>query len=272
MKNRALKAPLAVLAAVAAAACGDGTGVPGPETVSLNFRVSAAAPAAAPAPAPGMSLVAGPPMGLSGTNGDLTIDEIRMIINEVELKPADGHCDAVADASDDDSCPEFEAPPRFFDLPLDGEPIAAVTSLIPPGSYKALDFEVEDLEDDKGDAVEAAAIAAVRSEVLAEIPDWPREASILVTGSFTPSGGSAVSFRVFLKAEIEIEMDLVPNLMVGEDGVASRDLTVDVDPAAWFVRADDTVVPLDQYDWDATGQLLELEFEVENGFVEVEVG
>ena len=114
-------------------------------------------------------------MTIDGTNGSLTIDEIRVIINEVELKPEDDNCE---DDALDDSCGEFEAPPRFLDLPLDGEPIAAVTALIPPGTYEELDFEIEDLEDDEVDPAQAAAIDAVRTQILAEIPDWPRKASV----------------------------------------------------------------------------------------------
>ena len=89
------------------------------------------------------SLVAGPPMVLEGTNGTLTIVEIRLIVNEVELEPADGSCDLVDNSDDDgDECPDFEAPPRFLDLPLDGNPIMAMTGLIPPGTYDELEFEV----------------------------------------------------------------------------------------------------------------------------------
>lgn len=254
--------------------CSDGVGVDGPQQVSLNFRVAGSGPAAAAGPAMvGRPLaVAGPPMVITGTNGTLTLDEVRIIINEVELKPADGSCDAIdtsgSDSSDD--CPEFEAPPRFLDLPLDGQPIEAVTALIPGGVYKELDFEIEDLEDDEGDATEAALIAAVRSEILAEIPDWPRKASGMVTGSFAPSAGGSIDFRVFLDAEIEIEFELIPNLVIDETGAASRDLTVDVSPQVWFGNPDGTVLELNLFDYDTTLELLEFEVEMEEGFTEVE--
>ena len=265
----ASRAALAGLVLAAAAACSDTTGPAGFQSVSVNFRVSGSGPAAAgPSRASGPMLVAGPPLVLSGTNGTLTIDEIRVIINEVELHPSDGSCDAVEVSGDD--CPEFEAPPRFLDLPLDGNPIGAVTALIPAGRYKRLDFEIEDLEDDESDPAEAAGIAAVRSVILAEFWDWPRKASALVAGSFTPAGGSPEDFRVFLDAEIEIEMDLVPNLVIDDQGGPSRDITVNVAPQIWFLRPDGTVLDLRQYDYDQTRQLLEFEVEMEDGFTEIE--
>lgn len=273
--NRALTAT-ALLAATAA--CGDGTAVAGPEPLSLNFRVTGPPSpamghaATAPALTSGTLAVAGPPLVLDGSNGTLTIDEIRIIINEVELKPADGSCDSVEDGSNDPDCPEFEAPPRFLDLPLDGEPIEAVTAVIAPGVYKEIDFEVEDLEDDEGDPQEAAAIAAVRTQIMAEIGDWPLEASALVTGSFAPTSGGSVGFRVFLKAEIEVEMELMPNLVVADDGSASHELTVDIRPDIWFGRADGSVLPLHLFDYDTTGQLLEFDVEMEDGFTEIEFG
>jgi hypothetical protein len=207
-------------------------------------------------------------MVLAGTNGTLTLDEIRIIINEVELKRADPSCDSVGVSGSD--CGEFEAGPRFLDLPLDGQPIEAVTALIPPGNYKELDFEIEDLEDDEGDPTEAALIAAVRAEVLAEIPDWPRKASALVTGSFAPAAGGSIDFRVFLEAEIEIEFELIPNLVIDDARTASRDVTVDVSPQIWFTNPDGTVLELQDYDFDVTGQLLEFEVEMEDGFTEIE--
>jgi len=213
-------------------------------------------------------LAVGGPLVISGSNGELTLDEIRIIINEVELHRADPSCDSIESSGAD--CGEFEAGPRFLDLPLDGQPVEAVTALIPAGSYKELDFEIEDLEDDEDDPTEAALIAAVRSEILQQIPDWPRKASAMVTGSFTPTGGAAVDFRVFLEAEIEIEFELIPNLVVDDSGAANRDLTVDVAPQIWFSNPDGTVTELQLYDYDSTGDLLEFEVEMEDGFTQIE--
>lgn len=282
------------LALLALGACSDGISMAGPGSeVSVSFRVSGAGgSAAAPSMGPALAApagVAGPPLVLTGSNGTLTLDEIRLVISEVELKLADDSCgssgtsdgdpaEASGDGSDDDTgddsghdCAEFETGPRFLDLPLDGEPVEAVTAVIPAGVYSELEFKIEDLEDDEGDGEEAAAIAAVREQILAEFPDWPREASALVVGSFQPTDGDPIDFRVFVEAEVEIEMDLVPSLVVDESGTTSRDLTVDVSPSEWFTNPDGTVVELQAYDFDATGELLEFELEMEHGFTEIEI-
>jgi hypothetical protein len=220
----------------------------------------------------GPAAVAGPPLVLVGTNGTLTIDEIRLIVSEVELEREDDACVGDDHGSDDigDSCEEFNAGPRFLDLPLDGQPIEVTTDLVPAGIYEEFEFEIEDLEDDEDDTVEGALIAAVRAQVLAAVPDWPEEASVLVTGSFTPTSGTATDFRVFMKAEIEVEMALVPPLVI-EGGAANRDVTVDIEPDIWFMLPGGAVLDLTQYDFDATGQLLEFDVEFEDGFTKIEV-
>jgi len=261
---------------VAAAACSDGTGPQGPQQVGLLFQVSSSAsPVASQGSGAlaGPARVAGPPLVLVGTNGTLTIEEIRLVVSEIELeKIDDDSCLGSDDSLDDlgDDCEEFETGPQFLDLPLDGTPIEVATDAVPAGTYEELEFEIEDLEDDEDDATEAALIAAVRAQILAVVADWPEEASALVTGTFTPTSGAPTDFRVFLKAEIEVEMELVPPVII-DGGVASRDLTVDIDPEIWFTEADGSVIDLSQYDYDATGQLLEFDVEFEDGFTKIEV-
>lgn len=277
-----LTAVAGMLGLVALAACGNSTGVGGlGEEVTLSFQVNGGSGPAASTALVGPAAVAGPPMVITGSNGTLTLTELRLVINEVELGLTDDSCGTSGisgdDSADDDSedrsgveCGEFEVGPRFLDLPLDGEPVEAVTATIPAGVYSELEFKIEDLEDDESDATEAAAIASVRAEILAAFPDWPRKASALVVGSFQPTDGDPIDFRVFVEAEVEIEMDLVPNLVVDDAGISSRDLTVDVSPSAWFTNPDGTVVELQLFDYDATGELLEFEVEMENGFTEIE--
>lgn len=261
-----------------AAACGDTAGIGTPDTVALEFRVSSGQPALAssvdgPTRTTGpLAAISGPPLVFEGTNGTLTIDEVRVIVAEFELEGDDDACErASGDSLMDDDCADFEAPPRFFDLPLDGEPVSAFSGTVDAGTYKELEFEIEDLEDDETDGDFAAEIAQLRTEILAEFPDWPRKASALVVGTFEADQGP-IAFRVYLDAEIEIEMDLIPNLVVDVDGDAGTRLTVDIRPDLWFTRVDGSVLPLHLYDWDATGELLEFELEMENGFTEVEIG
>lgn len=282
-RNRRRFTALGVVATIGllVSACGDTTGVGTPGTVALHFQVSGSQPAAlaaaeGPARAAGnLAAIAGPPLVFEGTNGTLTITEVRVIVAEVELEGEDDACngDSNSDSSMDmdDDCADFEAPPRFLDLPLDGESVAAFTGRIPAGTYDELEFEIEDLEDDESDTDFAAEIAQLRADILNEFPDWPRKASALVVGSFESDQGS-MDFRVYLDAEIEIEMDLIPNLIVDAEGASGSTLTVDIQPALWFTRSDGSVLPLHLYDWDATGELLEFEVEMEDGFTKVEIG
>ncbi len=277
MTTRLNRAAGVLLAASALAACGDSTGVGDPRAVSVSFQVTTAAAAqgvSAPAMASGPGttsgpmLVAGPPLVLEGTNGTLTIDEIRLIVAEVELDGADDACND--DLAGDDDCADFEAPPRMLDLPLDGSPVAAFEGLIPANTYEELEFEIEDLEDDEDDAEFAAEIAALRADILGEFPDWPRKGTALVVGSFEDLDGVSTSFRVYIEAEIEVERALVPPLVVGEAGPVP-DLTVDLRPDIWFGQSDGSVLELHLWDFDATGQVLEFELEMEEGFTEIEI-
>lgn len=59
-------------------------------------------------------------------------------------------------------------------------------------------------------------------------------------------------------------------LVISSDGEASRTITVDVQPDIWFRLPTGGVLDLSQFDWDTTGELLEFEFEFEDGFAEIE--
>jgi len=158
-----------------------------------------------------------------------------------------------------------------IDEDLDGQPIEAFSGLIPPGTYDELEFEIEDLEDDEEDTQFAAEIEALREAIQDEFPDWPRKATALVVGSFDAVGGGSTDFRVYIEAEIEIERALQPPLVVDVDGASSSALTVDIRPDLWFARSDGSVLNLSLYDYDETGQVLEFELEMEEGFLEIEI-
>lgn len=250
-----------LLASAGALACDDGAGPGTGVPVSIAFSGSGTVAAE---PATGSYL--GPrAVDIGGTNGTLTIDELRVIVAEFELERLnDDDC-----AVDDDACEEFEAPPAFVNVPLDGGQTLVVTARVEPDTYDEMEFEIEDLEDDEDDPVKAQQIAQVRNEILAEFPDWPREASMLVVGTFTPTNGDPVPFRVFFEAEVEIEMDLVPPVTITDDG-AGAVFTINIDPALWFRNPDGTVRNLALLDYDETGQVVEFEVEIENGFAEIE--
>jgi hypothetical protein len=262
---------LTLLAAASLAACGDSLGVDGPQNVSVSFRaVEAGSSAAAPASTGPKASAPARAITLVGTNGTLVLDELYMIVNEIELEHEDG-CDDDDGFNEQnfDDCEDFESGPHFVSLPLDGTPIVVSTALIAPGVYDELEFEVEDLDDDDDD--KRGRLADLRSQIVGTVPDWPQKASIYVVGTFQAEGEDAVPFRTFIEGEIEVELDLVPNLVIGNDGSANRDLIVDMRPDLWFRDFQGWVLDLREWDYDTTGRLLELEIEIENGFIEVEI-
>lgn len=264
-------ANITALCALAMLGCDLGTGPDNPGRIEVHFRaqpqgqfsVVAAEPVAG---SPLMSPVtAMEPISVWGTNGTLLLEEAYLVIAEFELE-GDSACEDSSGSGGDD-CDEFEAPPSFLALPLDGEPVTVATDVVPPGVYDQLDFEVEDLEvdDDGDDGVTAQSLLAT---IRNDFPDWPKGASMLITGTFTPTNGDAIPFRVYFDAEIEIELNLSPPLVVGADG-PSDDLVVDVAPDLWFRQADGTVTDLSQFDYDQTGRLLFFELELGDGFTRV---
>lgn len=257
--RRLTSAAGAALCVLAASACADSTGPEDADRVAVRF--------ASVMPAPAQGSVEGSSLELTGSNGTLRIDEMYFIVAEFELEGDDAVCD---DDFGDDDCEEFEAPPAFLDVPLDGSGVIAVQHTVPAGTYRKLDFEVEDLDDDdEDDSAKAQQIAALRAQILAQFPDWPRDASVLVIGSFTPTGGQATPFRVYFEAEIEIEMDLVPPVVIDGTGTSPA-FTVRIDPNMLFRNGDGTVRNLAPLDFTLTGQVIEFEVEIENGVSEIE--
>lgn len=255
--HRPRAAALALAAAVLGLAACDSTGPEGSGDVAIRFRASGG-------PAAVAGLEAAP---IEGSNGTLEFSDIQLVIAELEFEPVDGTCANESRDDDDDDCEDVELAPRLVDLPLDGTPLAVTTADLPAGLYDEFELEVEDLEDDE-DGELGQAIAALRAQLAAAFGDWPDEASARIEGTFTPTGGEARSFVVYLEAEVEVELDLVPPLEVSEDAEATLDVVLS--PERWFVRPDGSVVDLSAFDFATTGELLELEVEIEDGF-EVEI-
>ncbi|HEX6308574.1 MAG TPA: hypothetical protein VFZ69_10330 [Longimicrobiales bacterium] len=202
---------------------------------------------------------------LTGTNGTLAIDELRVIVDRFELKRTEDD----ACVEEDHSCERFRAPPLFIDVPLTGASTVAIEQAVEPGTYRRLKFEIEDLEDDDDTPTRAAEIAQLLSSVRAQFPEWPREASMQVRGTFTPNGGTPQAFTTYFEAEVDIRMDLVPPVTIVDDGDGAK-FTVVLDPALWFRFGDGTVRDLSALDFSRTGVAEEFEIEIENGFAEIE--
>jgi hypothetical protein len=183
---------------------------------------------------------------VTGTNGTLVIDDIRFIVSELELKSSDGSCRADDDndegddegeagdddqGEDEDDC-EFEGGPFIVDLPLEGN-ANITTQTIPPGTYTAFEFKIEDLEaDDDDDGDERHNIPGILAEMRSVYPDFPSRASMVVKG--TQNGQP---FIVYFKSDLEVEQRIEPPLHVPQDQV----LTVNLNPAAWFKVGDQVI-------------------------------
>ena len=249
-----------LLAGLTVAACSDDpTAPPGTTFVTLNFA-SVAPPSTSPVAGGSLAQAA-----IEGSNGVLDITSAHVIVAEFELEGSDDSCEEGLI----DDCAEFESGPFFMNLPLDGGNVALATDAVPNGTYDELDFEIEDLEDD-GEDDEAAAALALLQEVQTAFPDWPVGASMRAEGTFTPTGGSATAFVVYFDAEIEIERAFSEPLVL-DDERSGVEVTVRLDPAAWFTGSDGSVLDLSQFDYATTQELLEFEVELEDGFQEIEV-
>ena len=249
-------------------ACGDATAPGTRSQVAVRFGQSAAGASVVSSIASlsqqGSSAAGAATLTVTGSNGTLNISNVSFIVSEVEL-------DCAGDDDVGPSCADFKAAPTFVKLPFGTGVVNAATGGIPSGVYTELEFEVENLEvDADDDATERAQIAALRTLIRAAHPDFPDKASMIVEGTFTPTGSTqAIPFRTYFDAEIEIEMGLTPPLTV-LDAVASRALSVDVQPARWLKRADGTVLDLSRLDYVRTGALVRFELEIKQGFRSVE--
>ena len=254
---------LTLISAAFMAACSDSGTEPG---TSVAIKFGTAGSAASPPSAAMFSVAGGQavdvPGHIEGSNGELNLTGIWVIVEEFELEGVETN-----DCDDDlgtDDCEDFERKYFFIDVPLDGTTITVVSAPIADGTYDELEFEVDDVEvdaDDPEEVAEADLIAALLVEVRSQFSNWPDKASMVVIGTWTPTGGAAVSFETYFDADIEVEMDLLPLLTVA-DGVASSDLTILLQPARWFLRADGTVWNLK----DLEGQLVDFDLEIEDGF------
>jgi hypothetical protein len=199
-------------AAVVIAACSDATGANAPAAVSLSFATRSSAAA----------LASAAPITVVGNGSTLVINRIQAVLGEIELEPVD--LPDCAGGGEGGECPELKLDPVLVELPLDGVATLDLGAVIPAGTYKELEFEI--------DAVESA--EANGAPFLAAHPEF-RGISIRVEGTYN---GQPFVFTTNLDTEIELEF---------ESGFAvtgtPSNLTVAVDVATWFK--------------DATGALLD---------------
>lgn len=205
-----------------------------------------------------------PAVDFAGSNGTLTIDEIRVVVSDFALEAPDGNCSGAV------GCARFPGAPLATPIPLSGGSVPLVEAAIEAGSYDELQFEVEDLEaDQSGDDDKAADLAELLQELRADVADWPEKGSIYVTGQFTPTDGEATPFRTFLEVESEVSLSFGAPLAISDEDSGDQ-LVIRISPARWF--SGEEVVDLSQYDFDATGEAAsfsQVAGSVADGFLQV---
>jgi hypothetical protein len=284
--KRTLIAAAALLLPAFAAGCDNGpTSSSTPGQVAIRFTTATGASADR---APGLSFAAAAAGGLTvqGSNGTLNVTDIRLIVSRFELRRVAGSCPADSTAagthadkggSDDGSrhgedsrCRRFRAGPSVLALPLDGNPVTVATDSVPAGTYGSVKFKVENLADERGEhesdhdadeAAEQSGLQAVLAQIRAAYPNFPETASMVVQGTFTPTGGTAQPFTVYFRAHINVEKQLVPPLVIP----GSSAVTVAVDPSLWFKNGAQVIDLSAQ-----NGKILPFEVEMEHGFSHAE--
>lgn len=248
-----LQVVMAGMLAMGLAACGDDpVGTEGHDEAGVSLLFEAAGhPGGSAATAADLGFASG--RTIEGTNGTLVLQSMHATVEEVELERAD--------AGED-----FELGPFLTEIPLvEGAAVEVFRSPVPAGRYEELELEIEEPDDD------------LLGEIRQEEPYWPDDASLRISGVFQGEDGSAQEFLVFMDAEIEVELEFEPYLVVSEDD-PDRTVTVTLNPSLWFLQGDGSVVDLTEYHCDPPTVCpvpeFEAEIEREGGavFTEVEWG
>ena len=232
------------------AACDGSTGPGNGGNVAIRFGTASGSHVSANILSAGDPQIASD-LTLTGTNGTLVIDDIRFIVEKLQLKSSESsstcaddeaeneHDDDLRVAADDrsgsnsddnenedDEC-EFNGGPFIVDLPLDGSNnVTITTENIPAGTYDSFKFKIDDLEaDDEDDDDEAAKTPSLLTDIRAAYPNFPSHASMVVHG--TQNG---TPFTVYFRSKIKVRQEISPPLVVPGDPV----LTVNLDPSMWF--------------------------------------
>ncbi|MGH7710509.1 MAG: hypothetical protein ACREOG_04465, partial [Gemmatimonadaceae bacterium] len=185
--------PVMTAASIAIAACGDATGSSNNGRVAVRFGTEAPAARGAIAIDGAALAVAADEQVAVGTNGTLKIEDIQLIVSEVTLKRAENaacrHENREKQGADAE-CKKFEGGPFLVDLPLGGGVVTVLEADIPPGTFRAVEFEVEDFEmeddDDDGERRRASELFSVLKLLY---PNVPARANMVVKGAFTPTTG-----------------------------------------------------------------------------------
>jgi len=214
---RLSRRPLWVVpAALLLAAC-NGT-EPHSQPLSLSLTTKSASPGAAAGPSADLQIG-------TGANS-LTISQAQVVLAEIELSPS-GTCSTTGEQDD---CDELEAAPALVDLPVDGTTKVVLDGAVPPGTYSALQAQLDAVTPDEDEPGGSAFLQAH--------PDF-QGISVKVTGVFTDANSQTHPFTFTVGADAEIAAAFNPPVTVG---TGTSNLTIDVDLASWFKDATGAVI------------------------------
>jgi len=215
--------PLIGMATVAACGSSDLTGM-ARQAVSFSFatRTSAAAAATSVPSASRADLVL-------GTNGQLVLTRIEVVLSRLELTRTDAETcvsgDTVSDNRSDDhsegeaeGCEDVSRDPMVIDIPVDATVHTQIKVPLAAGTYTKLEARLA--------PATAAALLAAHPELAG--------ASIRVTGTFN---GTAFTFTTALRTKIEMEFN--PPLVVD---ATTQNATVNIDVSKWFMTSSGAII------------------------------
>ncbi len=238
--RRWLVVPLLAVVVTLATACDSSSSDAGNQATPISIAFTTAAPSGSPA------LLA--KRTVTDPNGnEIEFTRIELILEEVEFERASSSDACRSDDDDDDSgddsgddCEEIEGGPFAVNLPLSGtDPLIAFEADIPVGEWEKVEFEVEPRDDDD---------TSLSTNV-------PVDHSILVEGTWTPSGGAPTSFSWTSDLDAEQEIQFSPPLLVTADAPVNVTFRFGID--AWFRNGSGNLIDPTQIDDDLEEQIEE---------------
>lgn len=210
-------APAALLALAALSACSDSTGSGGTRPLSLSFSTASTTSRSASADLLTVTAGADP----------IVITRAQIVLSRTELEREGATCTTAPAGEDDESeCPEVKLGPMLVDLPVDASTKGVLAVSLPAGTYTELETRIDAVSSESdGDNATASAFLAANPQF--------RGVSVRVEGTYN---GQPFVYTSAVESELELEFN--PPVVID----AANNVTVHVDLASWFRRADGTSI------------------------------
>lgn len=173
---------------------------------------------------------------LVGTSADtMVISRVQLVLDKVQLRKSGvAACpDSMSvssqrgRSSDDRGCSRMDLGPMLLDLPLTGAATSLLGVTVPAGTYRSLEFELDDINT-------SSRATQAEKDVLVAHPEF-RNATVRVTGTY-----KGTAFTFVSKAQAEVEFEFEPSLVV-KAGV-NDNVSITLDLGSWFKQASGAVL------------------------------